>query len=175
MRWIGKVRFSMATIMMLVVTVAAASALYAKVRKHTELITITGWKVDVPSLFLLAIGLTAVALASWKEHSAAQAMLQMTLTCVGCLVLIGICEAQYERAVRYWFQGTFAVTVSLPLLVRRFVKSELPRGPRRDFWKKTCEAIFFSFLNMLLVTCGGMVQAAVYLAGVSFLAKPAGF
>ena len=139
MRLLGKVRFSLATIMMLVVTSAAAVALYAKVFRHVQHITTTGWKLDVPSLFLLAIALTAMALASWKEHSANQAMLQMTLACVGCLILIGICEAQYDRMVRYWFQGSFAATVSLPLLVRRYVKSELPRGPRRDFWKKSCE------------------------------------
>jgi hypothetical protein len=61
------------------------------------------------------------------------------------------------------FQGTFAATVSLPLLARRFVKSGLSRGPRRDWWKKTCEAIFFSFLNMMLVTAGALFQAAIYI------------
>ena len=121
-----------------------------------------GWKIDVPSLFLLAIGLTAVALGSWKEHSAAQIMLQVTLACVGCLTLIWIGEEQYERAIRYWCQGMFAATVTIPMLARRFVKTGLPRGPRRDWWKKTCEAAFFSFLTMMLVTAGGLVQAAVY-------------
>jgi hypothetical protein len=170
MRLIQKFRFSMGTIMMLVLTAAAVSALFVKVRQHSEAIAALGWKVDVPSLFLLAICLTAVALSSWKEHTAVQTMLQITLTCVGCLILVWIGESQYERGIRYWFQATFAATVTLPLLARRFVKSELPRGPRRAWWKKTCEAIVFSFLNMLLVTVGGLLQAAVYWAGLEFLA-----
>jgi hypothetical protein len=173
MRLIRKIRFSIGTIAMFVLTAAAASALHVKILRHTGAIP-RGWNVDIPSLFILAICLTAVALSSWKEHTAVQTMLQITLTCLGCLVLIWIGEAQYERAIRYWFQGTFAATVSLPLLARRIVKSELPKGPRRDWWKKTCEAIFFSFLNMMLVTAGGLLQAAIFTLASEYLAIPAG-
>jgi hypothetical protein len=196
MRLIRKIRFSMRTIAMLVLTAAVASALFAKIMQHTGAIAQPGWKLDAPSLFLVAIGLTALALGSWKEHTAVQTMLQMSLTCVGCLVLIWIGEAQQERALRYWFQGTFAATVSLPMLARRIVKAELPKGPRREWWKKTCdamvlkaelpkgprrewwkktcEAMVFSFLNMMLVTAGGILQGAVYVLGTSFLVKPGG-
>ena len=162
MQLLRKIRFSMGTIMMFVLMTAAVMALFVKIRQHTDGVLPAGWKIDVPSLFLLAIGLTAVALGSWKEHSAAQIMLQVTLACVGCLTLIWIGEEQYERAIRYWCQGMFAATVTIPMLVRRFVKTGLPRGPRRDWWKKTCEAAFFSFLTMMLVSAGGLVQAAVY-------------
>ena len=144
--------------MMFVLMAAAAMALFVKIQQHTNAVLPAGWKIDVPSLFLLAIALTAVALGSWKEHSAVQTMLQVTLACVGCLTLIWIGEAQYERAIRYWCQGTFAATVTIPMLARRFVKSGMPRGPRRDWWKKTCEAVFFSFLTMMLVTAGGLFQ-----------------
>jgi hypothetical protein len=161
MRLSGKVQFSMGTIMMFVLAAAAGSALFARVQERFQLPS-HGWKVDAPSLFLAAIGLTAVALGAWKEHSAAQTMLQFTLACVGCLTLIWIGEAQYERAIRYWFQATFASTVTLPLLARRFVKASIPRGPRRDWWKKTCEAVFFSFVNIMLVTVGGFLQGAIF-------------
>jgi hypothetical protein len=161
MRLLRKIRFSMGAIMMFVLMTAAAMALFVKVQGYTPNLP-PGWKVDVPSLFLLAIGLTALALGSWKEHSAAQVMLQVTLACVGCLTLIWIAEAQYERAIRYWCQGMFAATVTIPMLARRLVKSGLARGPRRDWWKKTCEAVFFSFLTMMLVTAGGLLQAGVY-------------
>ena len=96
-----------------------------------------------------------------------QIMLQVTIACFGCLTLIWIGEAKYERAIRYWCQATFAATVTIPMLGRRFVKSSLPRGPRRDWWKKTCEAVFFSFLTMILVSAGGLLQAAVYAAASS--------
>jgi hypothetical protein len=166
---IQKIRFSMGTIMMFVLMIAAGMALFVKIQNLTEIVTAPaglppGWNLDVPSLFLLALALTAVALGSWKEHSAVQIMLQVTLACFGCLTLIWISEAKYERAIRYWCQGTFAATVTLPMIGRRFVKSGLPRGPKRDWWKKTCEAAFFSFLTMILVSAGGLLQAAVYVA-----------
>jgi hypothetical protein len=177
---IQKVRFSMGTIMMFVLMVAAGMALFIKIQHLTDSVAAPaalppGWNLDVPSLFLLAIALTAVALGSWKEHTAVQIMLQVTLACFGCLTLIWIGEAQYERAIRYWCQGTFAATVTIPMIGRRYVKSSLPRGRRRDWWKKTCEAIFFSFLTMLLVTAGGLLQAAVYLAATNLptVNKPA--
>jgi carbon starvation protein CstA len=174
MRPVGKIQFSLGTLMMAVLAAAAALALYAKVLYHTEVVNQTVWKFDVPSLFLLAITLTALALGSWKAHSSVQILLQITLASVGCPILIWIGEGQHERVIRYWFQGTFAATVVLPLLARRYVKSRLPRGPKRDWWKKTCEAMFFSFLNMLLVTGGALLQAAVYLGATNFLSKPAG-
>jgi hypothetical protein len=161
MQLLRKIRFTMGVLMMFVLMAAAAMALFVKIHQHADPLPM-GWKVDVPSLFLLAIGLTALALGSWKEHSAVQIMLQVTLACVGCLTLIWIAEAQYERAIRYWCQGMFAATVTIPMLARRFVKTGMARGPRRDWWKKTCEAVFFSFLTMMLVTAGGLVQAGVY-------------
>ncbi len=156
-----KIRFSMGTIMMFVLMAAAAMALFVKIYGYSDQLPM-GWKVDVPSLFLLAIGLTSLALGSWKEHSAVQVMLQVALACVGCLTLIGIGEAKYERAIRYWCQGMFAATITIPMLARRLVKTAMPRGPRREWWKKTCEAVSFSFLTMMLVTVGGLVQAGVY-------------
>jgi len=109
---ISRIRFSMSAIMMFVLTAGTASALYVKILRQVGTVG-AGWKVDLPSLFLLGIGLTAVALSSWKEHTAFQTMLQMTLTCTGCLILIWIGEAHQERLIRYWFQGIFAATVCL--------------------------------------------------------------
>ena len=118
---IKRFQLSLKTIMMIVLTAAAASALFAKIYQHTGIFP--GWGIDAPSLFLLAIFLTAFALGNWKEHSPSQIMLQITLACLGYLVLIQISEAQFERATRYWFQGVFALTVCAPLLARRYVKS----------------------------------------------------
>jgi hypothetical protein len=173
MRLIPRIRFRMGTIMMFVVMTAAVMALYVKIDQHTGSVLPAGWKLDVPVLFLLAIVLTALALGSWKEHTTVQIMLQVTLACVGCLTLIWIGEAKLERAIRYWCQGMFAATVTIPMIVRRLVKTGMPRGPRRDWWKKSCEAVFFSFLTMLLVTAGGLLQAAVYAIGTELLKMPA--
>ncbi len=158
MRLLKKVRFSMATAMMLVATSAAASALFAKVREHAPSATKPYLKIDAPVLFVLSIGLTAIALGSLKGHSANQTMLQVMLACLGFLSLIGLAEAGLARPLLYWFQASFGVLVTVPLLARRIVKTEMPRGPRRDWWKRMCEAVFFSFLTMMLVLLGIFVQ-----------------
>ena len=162
MKAIGRVRFSMGTIMIFVLLAATASALFAEARQHARLIADPEWQVDGPSLLLLAIGLTGVALGAWKAHSASQTMLQIALACLGCLSLIWIGESGSLRAARYWFEAAFAVAVTFPLLGRRYVKAALPRGPRRNWWKKTCEAVFFSFLNLLLVTGGAVLVTVTY-------------
>jgi hypothetical protein len=172
MKLFRRFRFTLAATMMLVLTAGAASALYVKIFQHLGAAGVLGWQFDFPALFLLAIFLTAIALGSWKAHSAVQTMLQTTLACLGCLTLIWMGEAHYERAIRYWFQGAFAATVTLPLLARAIVKSSLPRGPRRDWWKKTCEAVFFSFLNIMLVTAGGVFQLFVVQYGLDFFGRP---
>lgn len=153
-----KVRFTLSTVMMLVVTSAAASALFAKAHEHAPVAGKPYLKIDAPALFVVSIGLTAVALGALKAHSAVQTMLQITLACLGYLSLIGLAELRLERPLLYWFQGGFAVLVTLPLLARRFVKSEMARGERRDWWKKTFEAVFFSFLTMMLVLAGVVIQ-----------------
>jgi hypothetical protein len=158
MRLLNNLRFSMATAMMLVATSAAASALFAKVREHTPAATKPYLKIDAPILFVLSIGLTAIALGSLKDHSANQMMLQVMLACLGFLSLIGLAEAGLARPLFYWFQAGFAVQVTVPLLARRIIKAEMPRGPRRDWWKRTCEAVFFSFLTMMLALLGVLLQ-----------------
>jgi hypothetical protein len=172
MQLISRIRFSLATIMMFVLAAAASSALYAKILQHSNAIAEPGWFFDIPTLFLLAIVLTALALGSWKAHSAVQIMLQTTLACLGCLTLIWIGEAQYDRALRYWFQGCFAATVTIPLVARAIVKSTLARGPRRNWWKKTCEAVVFSFLNIILCTTGAAFQAFIVMYGAEFFGLP---
>ncbi len=50
------------------------------------------------------------------------------------------------------------------MLAQRFVKSSVPRGPTRAWCKKTREVVFFSFLTMLFVIAGSLLQFAVYSA-----------
>jgi hypothetical protein len=153
-----KMRFSLATVMMLVVVAAAVSALFAKVYRYAPADTKPYLKIDAPVLFTLSIVLTAVALGALKSHTAFQTMLQVTLACVGFLSLIWMAEQGWERPLLYWFQVSFGILVTVPLLARRIVKSEMARGPRRTWWKGTLEAVFFSFLSMMLVLLGLLLQ-----------------
>src|ERR1700735_900641 len=99
-----KMRFSLATVMMLVVVAAAVSALFAKVYRYAPADTKPYLKIDAPVLFTLSIVLTAVALGALKSHTAFQTMLQITLACVGFLSLIWMVEQGWERPLLYWFQ-----------------------------------------------------------------------
>ena len=47
------------------------------------------------------------------------------------------------------------------MLARRVVKTAIPRGPRRSWWKKTLEAIIFSFFTIFLVATGALIQFIV--------------
>jgi hypothetical protein len=168
----NRVRFTLATVMMLVVTSAAASALFAKVREHAAVATKPYLKIDAPVLFVLSIVLTAVALGSMKGHSAVQTMLQVTVACLGYLSLIWLAEAMLERPLLYWFQVGFGVLVAAPMWARNVVKTEMDRGPRRDWWKKTFEAVIFAFLTMNLVLLGILIQFMAFLVGTQLPGLP---
>src|SRR4051794_10553872 len=89
-------RFSMAAIMMLVVTAAAASAVFAKVRSlllANTAISTSPWVTDAPALLLLGIVLTALAIAAVRKHTAVQAMLQVTVACLALLPVLYLEEA----------------------------------------------------------------------------------
>jgi hypothetical protein len=152
------VRFSMTSILMLVVMSAAASALFAKVHKFVPSVPKSYLKIDAPILFIASIGLTAIALAAVKNHNAMQTMLQITVACLGYLSLIWLAESGRQRPLLYWFQISFGLLVSVPLLARRIVKSEMPRGPRRELWKKNLDAFYLAFLTMILVLGGILLQ-----------------
>ena len=88
-------------------------------------------------------------------------------------------ETGRERPLLYWFQISFGLLATVPMVARRLVKTEMERGPRRTRWKKTCEAFFFAFLTMLLVWKEGTPYWEVAIAyaligiGVGFAGTPA--
>jgi hypothetical protein len=163
------IRLSIVDGVMLIVAAASASALGAEIHEKTA-----GWtamRMDAPILAVLAIVLTAVALGSYKSHSFAQVCLQIALGCLGYLSLIWAAESQQPRLLVYWFQASFALTVALPMFARRSVKAIMPRGPRRTFWKKTFEAVVFSFFNLLLVATGATIEYIAIVVGEQFLGR----
>ncbi len=156
MRPISKVRFSMALAMMAVVVAASASALSAQVYRDFKPAVPAYLKVDAPILSVVAVALTAVALGASKSHTAGQMMLQITLANLGFVTLLGLAEAGLHRPLVYWFEASFALLVTLPMVARAIVKREMERGPRRTWWKGTWESVSFAFLTQLLVV-GGMI------------------
>lgn len=165
-------RFSMAAIMMLVVTSASAFALFMKVRAMLDTARAnprsnSSWPVDSPAILLIGIELTAIAIAAVRKHTAIQMMIQATLACLMLLVLMyqlghpsGIGNF-VERTSRYWFQSCFALTVVLPLLAGRLLSAEMEPGPRLMWWRGTMESVLASFANLMLVGVGVLVEMVI--------------
>jgi hypothetical protein len=156
----------MADIALLVVAAATASALFAKVYQFypPETAPYPSLHLDAPLLLLLGIALTAITLGANKGHSLAQILLQTTLSCLGFLSLIWLAEAKQARLLLYWFQTAFLLTVAAPMLARHLLKTSLPRGPRRSWWKRTLEAVIFSAVNMGLVVIGAGLEFYLFMA-----------
>lgn len=155
-------RLTMATVMYLVVTAAAATALMVRLGRHIPPIPQgTTLRYEIAGLFVGAIVLTAVALAARKRHSAYLAMVQITVACLAFLSLISIAEVSTFRPVLYWYQATFAVLVVIPLVIRRIIKLRMDKSPLRASRMKLCESFAFAFLNLVLVMIGVLVQGMI--------------
>jgi hypothetical protein len=140
-------RFSIGTMMLFVLTAASASAMAA--RLHHLLQGDERWAIDVPALGTLAISLTAVAIVSVRRGTLHQGMLQVALCCALVLATVGLIEADWTRALPYWFQTCFALIVALPLALRR---TERPWS----LWAS--EVLLGAFANLMLVLVGVFLQ-----------------
>ncbi len=85
-------------------------------------------------------------------------MLQIDLACLSYFGLISLAEIGATRPLLYWFQISFALQAALPLIARAQIKADMERGPRRDWWKKTTEAILFSFFTIVIVLISSFLQ-----------------
>jgi hypothetical protein len=144
-------RITLAAGLMVVLTAATGSALFVKVVEYAPVSNELFTKLDAGILVTGAIALTAIALGSLKKHNLVQMLLQATLAFFGALTIIWLAEGEHTRALSYWFQTCFLLTVVIPSVARRIVSQSMPRGPRRRFWKNTLEAVIFSFLKFLAV------------------------
>jgi hypothetical protein len=160
-------RISMASIMMLVVAAAAASALFTKIVG-----TISGefgeWKYDVPAVIIIAVALTAIALGAFRNHSGIQMMIQATGAYLGFLSMIWIIEQEHYRIAIYWFQILFAGLVVFPFLARRFARARSGVEDDPGWLARATEALPLAFGNMILVLAGAWFQwtGFMYLAMV---------
>ena len=158
-----RLRLSIATVMMVTLTAGSAAALFAQILPHL------GWNgpqgnfpEDHAALFVAAIITTAIGLAAWRKHTPFQAMLQITLACLALLSLNGLAELcaawKTERPLHYWYQVAFVLLVIAPLVARRVIQTRTEPGPLRDWRTRTCEAVAFSLLNVILVLIGLFLQ-----------------
>ena len=161
-----RLRFSMATVMMLVVAAAAGSAVFAKFH---ELFTSGGIafrgksrEIDYPATIVLATALAATAIGAARRHGTLRTFLLASVTYLMLLALaqtIDQATIWKLRALRYWLQGCFAITVVAPLLaIRAFGLGDVGESPRQRWLRLTLESLIASFLNLVLVGVGVAFQ-----------------
>jgi hypothetical protein len=167
----GRFRFSMAAIMMLVVTAAAGSALFVRLKRFSANISTSRpdiFEGDAPLVMILALSFTAIALGTIRRHSAIQIMLQMTLSFLMPLVRLQLNTAGdagqvwAEHAAVLWFQTCFFLTVVLPLIGIRSLTGREMDPAQRNRWQRTFEAILASFLTVCFVCVGMILQLFIY-------------
>lgn len=161
-------RISMASIMMLVVVAATASALFAKI---VEIISseFAEWKYDIAAVFVLAIALTAIALGALRSHSGVQMMIQATAVYLSFLSIIWIVEREHYRIAIYWFQVLFAGTVAFPLLALRFAKADAEGETGQGWPRRLFESLPLAFGNLILVFLGVWFQWIGFMYGASIV------
>jgi hypothetical protein len=93
----------------LVAALAPAIALYARLVENV------GADLDLPTVTLLAIVLTGIAVGAWRRASPVQVIVQIGLTCA---LLTARIEIDSTRLANYWLALVVAVTIVLPLLAR---------------------------------------------------------
>jgi hypothetical protein len=163
-------RFTMATVMLLVVTSAAASALFAKVHALTPASGAPYLSnVDSGILVIATVVMVGATLGTLKGHSPAQIMLQVTLACLGLYLFLTMVEAKLRHPLLYWLHACFLVLVLIPALVRRAAKDRIERGPARNRRKRTCEAIMFSFVTMMIVMLALFLEWLAAVIGMNII------
>lgn len=151
-------RFTIRTVTLLIVTAALASALFAEVYRLTNGGATSSYDPEDIAVFVAAVALNALTLASLKGHTGGQAMLQMDLAYLACLSLVQVAQLVADWLLIGWYPVALAGLVLAPLMVRRQAR-RLERGPRRTWWLTTTEAVAFAFLNLHLALVEvGMAQ-----------------
>lgn len=152
-----RVRFSIGTLMVLVLASTLVVALFFQLVKLSESIGSGLLGGHGPAVLVLAIVLTAVALGCWRGASLDAIGFQISTCCALALVAIGFHQAGWYRPLIYWFQGVFALTIVTPLVGRRL--SPRARPPWVD---AAGQALFLSGCNLLLVLVGTSLQLFLF-------------
>ncbi len=156
-------RFSLGSLMVFILTAAAASALYAKI---IELLNGTANPIsayDVANVVLIALLLSSTIVVCIRRETVNQGMFQVTLSCVVILATLALIEENLVRLLLYWAQLCFAVLLVLPLVLRRLALDGEETESRRAWLVWVAEVLLGSFANIILVLLGILIQCSPFL------------
>lgn len=141
-------RFSIASLMLLVLTCGAAAALYFKLLKLFE--NAGTYAIDGPVLCVLCIGLNALALAISRRHNAYQFLTQITIACALLLTDIHLFEWKM-RIVHYAIPINLIALLAAPIVLRRLGRTKRRSTPMRRFAKSMYRSYALAVFNLLIL------------------------
>lgn len=155
------VRFSIRSLMLLVLCAASASALFAKLQSLWAPIG-GDYVVDGPALVVLGIGLNAVFLAAIRKHSIYQYMFQVTVACGLLLGDVRLFEYK-SRLVHYALAINIFALLIAPFLLRTLYRRK-PRGTAlRNRVRMFYRPYALGVINLLILTLESGIQVTIYL------------
>lgn len=158
-----RVRLTMGTMMIGVLTAAVASALFAELRQLIKTPQSLALQVDVPTIVLLGISLNAVALGCWRKLTVEQVLAQIAICCFLILVGAWIWDAKLTRVLRYWLQLSFGVAFVLPLLVQTVVGGDARNSPRNPWLISSLNNVMLAYVNFVVVLLVAVFQTIIIL------------
>ncbi len=159
MRLSGPTRFSIASLMLLVLACGAAAALYFKMLKLFE--NAGTYAIDGPVLCVLCIGINAIALATARRHNAYQLLTQITIACALLLSDIHLLEWK-TRIVHYAIPINLFALLAAPIVLRRLGRTKRKSTPARRFAKSVYRAYALAVFNLLILGAEFGLNTIIY-------------
>lgn len=155
-----RLRFTMRTLMIFVLTAAVASAMFGELARLLKGLPMN-LAIDVPSIVLTAIALNAVALGCLLRLSVDQVLVQITVCCLLVLAGAWLWEWKLDRGLRYWLQASFAAVVVLPLLIKAAAMSEDDPSTRSRRVVAGVEVLLLAYANYVAILVVAMFQTLI--------------
>ena len=160
-----RLKISIATLMMLVVTAASALALFAGIneRWHGPPDVINPW----PVVMVIAIIANGLILAALRKHASTQAMLQITVVCVLFSAFIRWNEAYWALFLLLHYSPfvLFLVLVLLWIGLPAILIMEVSES-QRSMWIKIFEPMLCIVINVLFLSlevyCVVMILISIF-------------
>ena len=162
-RW-PRVRISIATTMLIVLTASLAAATFTKTRMLFDRTSTDA--IDYPAVFVLAITLTGIAIGGVRRYGLNQTLLHISTAFAIVSTAILFAEI-HARLALYWLEFIVAFTVAVPFAVQALLLRSRPQSCEKRRIKRWTELVILAHLNVALAIAGttASVQLAYMIVG----------
>ncbi len=155
----ARLRLSIATTMLIVLTASLAVATFTKTRMLLDRTSTNA--IDHPAVFVLAIFLTGLAIGGIRRYGANQTLLHISTAFAIVTTAILFAEI-HERLALYWLEFIVAATVAVPFAVQGVLLRRRRQACEKRGIKRWVELVVLGHLTVILAFAGTL--ASVQLA-----------